>query len=94
VARAISGIIFENEGSSWNLRGLRLDYRERQGANCKISGDFPTRFFSMRKYGRLGQQSVDRGRRWSMVDHGQGLGGGLLEFGPAVALGHGGLLRG
>jgi hypothetical protein len=44
----------------------------------------------MGKYGGLGPPSVDRGWRQSMVDHGQGLGGGSPELSLAAAPGHGG----
>jgi hypothetical protein len=55
VARAKLEFIFENQGSSWNFHGLRLDFTKGQGANCKISGDFRVRnFFSMVKYDGLG----------------------------------------
>jgi hypothetical protein len=64
VARAKLEFIFENQGSSWNFCGLRLDFTEGQGANSKISGDFPAQiFFSMGKYGELGPPSMDRGQR-------------------------------
>jgi hypothetical protein len=91
VARAKLEFIFENQGSSWNFHGLWLDFTKGQGANCKISGDFPVQnFFSMGKYGGLGPPSVDRGRRQSTVDHGQGLGGGSPELSLVAAPCHGG----
>jgi hypothetical protein len=45
VARAKLEFIFKNQESSWNFHGLRLDFTEGQGSNCKISGDFPVRNF-------------------------------------------------
>jgi hypothetical protein len=47
-------------------------------------------FFFNGRYGGLGPPSMDHGRRWSTVDHEQGLGGGALELGLAAAPGHGG----
>jgi hypothetical protein len=69
VARAKLEFIFENQGSSWIFHGLRLDFIEGQGANCKIDGDFPAwNFFSMGKYGGLGPPSMTvggAGPRWT-----------------------------
>jgi hypothetical protein len=63
VARAKLEFIFINQGSSWNFHGLRLDFTEGQGSNCKINEDFPARiFFSMGKYGGLGPRSA-----WSTI---------------------------
>jgi hypothetical protein len=38
VARAISRIIFKNQGPSCNFCGLRLDFKERQGLSTNIAG--------------------------------------------------------
>jgi hypothetical protein len=35
----------ETRGLVRNFRGLRLDYKERQGANVKIGGDFLAQIF-------------------------------------------------
>jgi hypothetical protein len=40
VARAISGIIFKNQWVLLKFYGPRLDFVERQEANCKIGWDF------------------------------------------------------
>jgi hypothetical protein len=48
----------------------------------------------MGKYGGLDPWLVDHGQRRSTVDHGQGLGGGSLEFSLAAAPGHDGWLQG
>jgi hypothetical protein len=60
VARAISGIIFENQGAFLKIRGPRLGFIEGQGANCKISGDFLARiYFSKGKQGGLSPPFMD-----------------------------------
>jgi hypothetical protein len=48
----------------------------------------------MGKYGGLGPPSVDRGRHWSMVDLGWGLGGGSSELGLAATPEYGSSLAG
>jgi hypothetical protein len=76
-------IYFRKPGVFLTICGLRVDFTEGQGVNCKIGGDFPPRnFFSMGKYNGLGPPSVDRGRCQSTVDRGWGLGGGSSELGP------------
>jgi hypothetical protein len=40
LARAISGIIFENQVVLLGIYGPQLDFTERHGANSKIEGDF------------------------------------------------------
>jgi hypothetical protein len=45
VTRAIFGIIFENQGVFIKICGPRIDFTERQGANCKMVGIFPPRIY-------------------------------------------------
>jgi hypothetical protein len=40
VARAIFGIIFENQGVFFKIHGTRLDYKETKGPLCKMAGIF------------------------------------------------------
>jgi hypothetical protein len=51
-------------------------------------------YFSIGKYGVLGPWLMDHGQCRSMVDRGQGIGGGSPELGLAATTGHDGLPRG
>jgi hypothetical protein len=72
--------------------GLILD--KNRGLFAKWHGIFGFKLFLNGKRHGLSPWFMDHGRRWSTVDHRQGLGGGSLELSLAAALGHDGLPRG
>jgi hypothetical protein len=72
--------------------GLILD--KKSGLYAKWHGIIGFKLFSNGKRRGLSPWFMDHGRRWSMVDRGQGLGGSSSELGLAAALGHDGLPHG
>jgi hypothetical protein len=68
VARAISGIIFENQGVFLEILGRWLDYKEIEGPLCKTGLNFWLRFIFQWKKHRLGPWLMDQRRAWSTVD--------------------------
>jgi hypothetical protein len=72
----------------------RLILNKNSGLFAKWHGIIGFELFSNGKRHGLGPWLMDNGRCWSMVDRGQGLGGGSTELDLAAAPGHDGLPRG
>jgi hypothetical protein len=91
VARGIFGNISKTRG----LLGIFVDsgliLEKNMGLFAKWHGIIDFELFSNGKRRGLGPRFLYHGRRWSTVDHGQGLGSVSPELSLAAALGHGGL---